>query len=208
MIPTTDSLNDCDSVDNSVWVAIWDGTNTTLISRGCFLCTKSNSEWKGALQISQQLFSGCYTRANMRVYIALASTHFCACVELKYTNHFSALRQEIKGIWVTQKPFVHLWATPKVSFNNKGWMLFSMWWFKKKKKKSEGDMNRGIITKNDPVLTCWGGRDELELECWCWLNSTAHSFLYLAGIPLPHFNSHSSLKSPLRCRSHFLWFVF
>lgn len=43
---------------------------------------------------------------------------------------------------------------------------------------------------------------------WCWLNSAAHSSLYLSGILLPHFNSHSSLKSPLRCRSHFLWFVF
>lgn len=44
---------------------------------------------------------------------------------------------------------------------------------------------------------------------WDWragvdLNSAAHSSLYLAGILLPHFNSHSSLKSPLHCRSHFL----
>lgn len=124
-------------------------------------------------------------------------------------NHFSVLRQEIKGIGVAQKPSVHLWSTPRFSCNSKASMLFFCVLISKKKKKSEGDIWAEVsLWKIIPYQLAEGGRDELGLEGWCWLNSSAHSFLYLAGILLLHFNSHSSLKSPLRCRSHFLWFVF
>lgn len=186
----------------AVWIAVcgfsmrW----STLISRGCFWCTISNCQWKGALQISQQqekLLSLLHSHKYVNLQCIGKHTHSPSLHALSWNTHttFQSSDKRLKVFELPKNPFVHLWPPPKVSFSKKGWMLFSMWWFKKKKK-WRWYLNRGIIMKNYPVPTCWGGRDELELESWCWLHSTAYSSLYLTGILLPHFNSHSSLKSP------------
>lgn len=195
-------------MNNRLGVAIWDGTNSTLITEDVFGALNQTASEKKQCKYRNK--KKLLHSTNMSVYNTLAHRHrqfFRACIELKYTNHFSALRQEIKGIWVTQKPFVHLWATPKVSLNNKGFMFFFAcgdW-----KKKSEGDIWTEVsLWKMIPCRLAEGAGMSWNWRARCWLNSAAHSSLYLSGILLPHFNSHSSLKSPLRCRSHFLWFVF
>lgn len=106
-----------------------------------------------------------------------------------------------KNVW-------HIYgATPKLSFNNKDRVLFSMWWLKTKKQVRVIFEHRYHDEKWSPA-DLLRGQDASELEDWRWLGSTAHSSFYLTGILLTHFNSHSLLKSPLRCSSHLLWFVF
>lgn len=133
-------------------------------------------------------------------------THFSSVCSRNTQSTFQSSDKRLKVFKLPQKPFVHLWPTPRVSSNIKDWMFFSMQRMKKKKKKWRWYLSGAIIMKSYPVLTRSGGRDELELEGSELL--TAHSSRYLSDILLPHFNSHSSLKSPIRCRSHFLWFVF
>lgn len=144
------------------------------------------------------------TSANMCVCLHWQVCTVLLCMfELKYKQHFLELRQRITGIWVAQKCLAHLRATPKLRFHNKSWMVFSMC------KHMGWCLSTGIIMKNDPLPTClrrlgWVGTGVLVLAEEC----CSFFFFYLVGILLTHFNSHSSLKRPLHCSSHLLWFVF
>lgn len=58
-----------------------------------------------------------------------------------HNPHISALRQEIKSIWVTQKTFCAFMGVTQSQLQQKRLeLLFSMWWFKDGKKRSEGDI--------------------------------------------------------------------
>lgn len=51
----------------------------------------------------------------------------CVYLVKIHINHFSKLRQEIKGFRVTQKPFVYLGKHPKSALTTKAWMVFATW---------------------------------------------------------------------------------
>lgn len=162
------------------------------------MCYDSLGE--GALQIAKQ------SQTPLQICVSTCIDKYVqfsyVCFELKYKQHFLELRQRITGIWVAQKCLAHLRATPKLRFHNKSWMLFSMC------KHMGWCLSTGIM-KNDPLPTClrrlgWVGTGVLVLAEEC----CSFFFFYLVGILLTHFNSHSSLKRPLHCSSHLLWFVF
>lgn len=145
-----------------------------------------------------------------QIYVGLQSIDkhpefFCAHITLKFTQTtFQCPDKRLKVFELLKTFCVFMGDTQSQLQQQRLDVIFHV-----KKKKGKDDIWADIsLWKIVPCQLAEGGWDELQLESRCWLSSAAHSSLYLTSILLPHFNSHSSLKSPLRCCSHFLWFVF
>lgn len=156
----TTKLLDLNGKDDSVWAVMRDGTAVWL-SRECF----KNLHKHDPLVSDKHRESACIDKRARLIR-----------TELRDARHFPKLRQEITGIKDNLRCLAHSRGyTQGSSAITMGWMLFSMCCKRrrrrarrKKEKASEGYIwtTAGIIMRNDPVPTCWGGQDELELEAW------------------------------------------
>lgn len=110
--------------------------NSTLISRGCFWCTKSDCQWRGSTTNIATTHTQKDTTLVSHKYVSLhAPASMCTLlghVHVRSWNTRATFQGSDERLKVFELP-KNLWCIygrhPESAFDNKGWMLFSMWWF-------------------------------------------------------------------------------